>query len=450
MDATQESRSPSSTNPRLATQQTTRPQLLVQAVEQLLSGDVHQYAADARHKPLWHEENFSHFLKGQDHKVVPVTAEFWPSLSCNARCGMCPYRVNQARSKADTSATLELASLATAERVAHDLATLGVKSALLTGGGEPFMNPQIGHIAKIMREAGLRLGVYSNGTLPDIADRIRSVLSEGQPAFVRLSVNASSEETHRKEYRIKPQGDVSAWEQLKRNSVAYMRTIDELGLHTGFSFSFVLLGDETAEQFRGMAQFLKDVHQRHPFKFMAHFRPKFWYYDSAGHPVPEVPERYREGIAKIPDMVEEHVRPILEDTQVTAQVNGYAINVVAEGRAKPQPCFSTGWATSVNHLGEGYIISELCGSQWPDTKWGTQDESLAHAWQGAQRISLQQRYSSGQILAPVYHKLYGLNESLARFRQIVGDAPFSDQEVTEFWQGLKTLGVEKPRGWDFV
>ena len=58
------------------------------------------YEGDARHKTLWHRENFARFLKHQDHLVRPVTTEFWLSPGCTARCSLYPCHQSKVRKMA--------------------------------------------------------------------------------------------------------------------------------------------------------------------------------------------------------------------------------------------------------------------------------------------------------------------------------------------------------------
>ena len=85
------------------------------------------FEGDSRSKIVWHRDNFTHFLKHQDQLVKPVTFEFWPSLSCNARCSMCPYRINQARQAADQTSARITTSLEIARRVAVQMSEFGAK-----------------------------------------------------------------------------------------------------------------------------------------------------------------------------------------------------------------------------------------------------------------------------------------------------------------------------------
>ena len=406
------------------------------------------YSPDARRKPYWHRANFSHFLRGDDFQVRPVTVEYWPSALCNARCPLCPYRRNGARTAADAFSgdTNErsdfFSDVATARHVAAECRRLGVLSVLMTGGGEPFMNPDVAEIAQAFAAQGLAVGIYSNGTVASREKAIQDV-ADLMPRFVRLSVNAGSADEHRREYSLS-----SGWHALEQNARLWARV---LAPEIPLSFSWVLTGKERPETYQGAAVFLRDLHRATQRGIAGHFRPKYVYYNADG----SVHRPKRVDFTGIRQNVDDFVRPALAgDPGVDVQVNTYAIEV--SGAAPyPQPSFATGWVTSFTHRGEGYITSELNGSSWPDTCWGTLERGaggdrtdLEALWFGAERKRLWQLYAREARL-PVYHKLTGLSNVLEAIRRLCPE-PFTEAEIADFWRLFDAAGYEKPSGWDFI
>ncbi|MBU1870908.1 hypothetical protein KKF17_02185 [Patescibacteria group bacterium] len=159
--------------------------LVIKKIDELYAGG-NPYTADARFKLIWHKKNFTSFLKFQDELVRPITAEFWPSLSCNARCCLCPYRVNKARQDVDKDGSLAFAKAKIVAKVAAELAGFGVHSVLITGGGEPFLNPNIDKIAKVFKNNGLQLGVYTNGTVANRDEQIKNIVKLCTVAELKL------------------------------------------------------------------------------------------------------------------------------------------------------------------------------------------------------------------------------------------------------------------------
>lgn len=410
--------------------------------------DVGGYSPDARRKPYWHRENFSYFLKGEDFLVKPVTVEFWPSLLCNSRCQLCPYRRNGARTQADTLTQKPedtgkfFADLQTTRHVASECRRLGVHSFLLTGGGEPFMNPHVDQIAQAFVEQGLAMGVYTNGTIASREHAIQVIADLG-PRFVRLSVNAGSAEEHRRKYNLS-----FGWEMLEHNAKVWAQVLPPA---TPLSFSWILNGNEGAGTYKGAALFLRKLHRETNRLIFGHFRPKYTYYNKDGSVhCPTKPDFQR-----ITHHVNEFVLPALvNDPGIDVQVNTYAIDISGQD-SFPQTSFATGWVTSFTHRGEGYISSELNGSTWPDTCWGRLERddngswpSLEGLWFGEERKRLWQLYAKEARL-PVYHKLTGLSNVLKAIRRLCPE-PFQNQEIDDFWQLFDAAGFEKPFSWDFI
>ncbi|MDO8646803.1 MAG: radical SAM protein [Candidatus Diapherotrites archaeon] len=418
-------------------------------IHSLYAGGI-EYSADARFKLVWHRKNFTNFLKFKDGLIRPVTAEFWPSLSCNARCSLCPYRANKARENADKSNNLILTTPKIAKRVSSQLAKFGIHSVLLTGGGEPFMNPNIDKIAKIFKNKGLKLGIYTNGTVPNRESQIRNIVRL-EPKFIRMSINAGSEKEHQNEYHIESANGKSAWKTIKENALIYLDEIKKSKANTSFGFSFVLLGNEQPSSYVGMAKFIREIHEAsNKLPLYAHFRPKFIYYKSNGAVNPELAAEAALNIGRIAEKVKKYVLPNLPKSKtLKIQNNAYALNYASKN-AKAHPAFCTGWATSFNHLGEGYILSELCGSKWPGSKWGNlMSQTMNSAWFSKERLKLHKEYSNGKRKAPVYNKLTGVQNLLSEIRATV-KTPLNDKEIKLFWTLFDNKNYARPSSWDFI
>ena len=78
------------------------------------------------------------------------------------------------------------------ERLAHELVEAQVKAVILIGGGEPLMHKSIGIVIGTLAEAGIHLGLVTNGTLIHrYLDRLANNIS-----WVRVSIDAATPETH--------------------------------------------------------------------------------------------------------------------------------------------------------------------------------------------------------------------------------------------------------------
>ena len=114
---------------------------------------------------------------------MPVTCEIDPSDACNLDCSFCIFKEHKRR---------ESMPLEVYKKALGDLKDCGVGSIVLTGGGEPLVNPQINEF--IEASSDFRLGMITNGVLldrvpPDLLARFE---------FIRISLNAGTRETYKK------------------------------------------------------------------------------------------------------------------------------------------------------------------------------------------------------------------------------------------------------------
>ncbi|WP_246561897.1 radical SAM protein [Streptomyces roseirectus] len=77
-------------------------------------------------------------------------------------------------------------------KLAHELAESDVRAVILIGGGEPLLHRAIGQIIEVLHEAGIKLGLVTNGTqINRHLDRLAECLS-----WVRVSIDAGSADTY--------------------------------------------------------------------------------------------------------------------------------------------------------------------------------------------------------------------------------------------------------------
>ncbi len=115
----------------------------------------------------------------------PVTVEIDPTNVCNHRCQWCVSTM----SHNGEEFTFEQLT-----RLIDDLVRLGSKSVVLKGGGEPTLHKQFNAMMRKVADAGLALGVITNGTMP-WPDTPRILLETAE--WVRISLDAATAQTHR-------------------------------------------------------------------------------------------------------------------------------------------------------------------------------------------------------------------------------------------------------------
>ncbi|MFA5810134.1 MAG: radical SAM protein, partial [Thermoleophilia bacterium] len=119
---------------------------------------------------------------------VPRTMEFFLSSACNHACAGCHSRYMHK----DEHQFLDFDLL---KDVVNDFADLGVEGVEISGGGEPLMYPQIIPAIAFMRARGLKVGMFTNGTL--LTEELSEFLVENV-LFLRIAFDAGTAGTYRK------------------------------------------------------------------------------------------------------------------------------------------------------------------------------------------------------------------------------------------------------------
>lgn len=119
---------------------------------------------------------------------VPRTMEFFLSNVCNHACAGCHSRYMHKNED-------QFLDFDTMKETVSDFAELGVEGVEISGGGEPLMYPQIIQAVAFMRGKGLKVGMFSNGTL--LTDELAEFLVQNL-LFLRIAFDAGTPETYKK------------------------------------------------------------------------------------------------------------------------------------------------------------------------------------------------------------------------------------------------------------
>lgn len=161
--------------------------------------------------PRWllAENNQESILSGDYNDIRPVTAEVVPTLHCCFRCVQCSYAapkktkgVWSAVADDDVSLDSEEGSTVsssafhmenhTMQQIIRRMHDARVRNVLLTGGGEPLLNPQatIAGLAETKR-LGMICALYTNGFF--LSDSMAAEILATDPLFVRISIYGANE-----------------------------------------------------------------------------------------------------------------------------------------------------------------------------------------------------------------------------------------------------------------
>lgn len=146
-------------------------------------------------KWIHHEAQVKRLMQGAPYEVTPITAEFVPTLECNFTCARCTYR--DWKGLTTTQKGKRYMDLALMKHLLDELKKAGLKGIIWTGGGEPTLHPNLLEGMRYAKSLGLKNGLFSNGShlTPEM---VETLLLEIAPAFIRISVNAPTEESHRR------------------------------------------------------------------------------------------------------------------------------------------------------------------------------------------------------------------------------------------------------------
>lgn len=386
-------------------------------------GDENLRFYDAAGKAVYHKENFSAFLLGNNLAVEPVTVEIVPSLECNMDCRNCTYKQNRSKSRRFTKE--RLMSMAVYDKILRGLKELRTKGIIFTGGGEPMMNRSLEDFMSACSKEGYDFGLYTNGLLLS-EDRIRKIL-EAQPLFVRVSLNAGSAEVHRKQFGYSAGGS-SRFDMITHNIAKLGRLKKKLSPETNVGIGFILNAANSSECNQIAKLLLRIQEQANDGIDHASFRPEVNYFDENMKPVrlqpnaalfAMMPVRLQEQVV---DIVGKHMRILVNS--VGFQHLSKAIENV--------PNIATPWSASFNYDGRFYITSEHNGS--PGFDMGDINRcSVREIWYGTGRKELLSRMELASIETPPSFKLKTLNDTLLR----IGDlGTFTPKEVEIFYDKI--------------
>ncbi len=142
------------------------------------------------HKLMYHVKRVADWL---DKKMIyPIYMEISPSGTCNHRCIFCSMDFMGYRKNFLDTAVLK-------ERIT-EFGSLGIKSIMFAGEGEPFIHRDLPEIIVHTKKSGIDVAITTNGVLmkPAISDAIINSVE-----WIKISLNAGSAETYSKVHGTK-------------------------------------------------------------------------------------------------------------------------------------------------------------------------------------------------------------------------------------------------------
>ncbi len=153
----------------------------------------------ATQKLAWHRDRIGS-IRNQD-PVTPIEIQFILSDLCNQDCHFCAYRASAGLSselfverKGDevNRNPNRMIPHDKAEEIIRDASTLGVRSIIFTGGGEPTVHPNHLELMALAQSLGIKTALNTNGVL--LRDGWEEVYK--RMTYIRISVDAGTPEEY--------------------------------------------------------------------------------------------------------------------------------------------------------------------------------------------------------------------------------------------------------------
>lgn len=182
------------------------------------------------HKMQYHQERVMDWKAGFGEFIYPIYVEISPVGHCNHRCTFCAVDYIGYKNRA-----LDTGQLKNSIEV---MAKGGVKSIMYAGEGEPMLHPDISQIANFTFEHGIDVAFTTNGTA-----MTQKFLDSCLPSitWIKVSINAGTEETYAKIHRTNPKHWNLVWDNLSRA----IQERDRQALKTTIGVQSVLLPDNS-------------------------------------------------------------------------------------------------------------------------------------------------------------------------------------------------------------
>lgn len=157
----------------------------------------------------------------------PITADIFLTNYCNNRCPYCTYR----RWELDKGAR----AMAYADFVtyAKRLLDLGVKGFILTGGGEPTLNPDFQRITHWLEEHGIAYGVNTNF----------NIIQYCRPDYLKVSLDGWDEDSYQAKRGVRK------YDQVRDNIITYAHWRDQHRAKTAIGIQMVVQHPEEVMAF---------------------------------------------------------------------------------------------------------------------------------------------------------------------------------------------------------
>lgn len=205
-----------------------------------MKGTADKYRIDG-HKLIYHVRRAADWLDGGN--IYPIYAEVSPSGICNHRCTFCGLDFMEYQNRSLDAEMLK-------ERLS-EMGSLGLRSVMYAGEGEPFLHPRMAEIIGHTKKSGIDSALTTNGVLmkESVSEKIL-----GDVEWIKVSINAGTGETYAKVHRTKP----ADFDRVIKNMAAAARIKREARHKCALGMQILLL-PENEREIAALAKIARDI-----------------------------------------------------------------------------------------------------------------------------------------------------------------------------------------------
>ena len=215
------------------------------------------------HKLIYHVPRVSDWLEGKD--IYPIYVEIATSGGCNHRCTYCALDYMEYKPRFPDTGLLK-------NRLS-EMASLGIKSVMYAGEGEPLLHKDIAGIINHTKSVGIDVAITTNGVLfaKELVDSVLASVS-----WVKISINGATKETYARIHKASPDD----FERVIKNLSYAAKVRKSKGYKCALGMQLLLLPENHSEAFL-LAKKAKDIgmdylvikpYSHHPFSKTTRYR----------------------------------------------------------------------------------------------------------------------------------------------------------------------------------
>lgn len=221
-----------------------------------------KYRIDS-HKLMFHVQRVNDWLEGKN--IYPIYLEIAPSGGCNHRCVYCALDFMEYKPRFLLTDLLK-------KRIS-EMSSLGVKSIMFAGEGEPLLHKDIASIINHTKKSGIDVAITTNGVFlnKELVDEALSNIT-----WIKISINGASEKIYKKIHRA-VSGDL---EKVIKNLSYAAKLRKQKNYKCTLGMQIVLLPENRDEIFNlarrargiGMDYLVVKPYSHHPFSKTAEYK----------------------------------------------------------------------------------------------------------------------------------------------------------------------------------